>query len=410
MSQKQSTIERVPVWVIILTAATLAGIAMGLRQAMGLYLKPISDELGVGREAFSMAVAIANIIWGVMAPFSGAVSDRWGSGIVVVIGGLATSAGLWVLFSATSEVHLLISGVLLGIGVSGTGINALVGAVGRAAGPERRTAAIAKVGIGSGIGVLIAIPYTHFLISLLGWQASLMVLATTALVILPLAWPVSGRPAQVATARKQQTLGEALGEAFAHPSFWLLNAGFFVCGFHVVFYATHLPPYVADQGPRRLGRSRRADGRRIGNLIGTYLSGWWGQRYSKRYGLSLIYLGRAVVFIAFLNLPITPVTVIALSALLGIFWLSTIPLTSGLVATFYGSTWMTMLYGIVFLSHQLGSFLGAWAGGRIFDMVGSYDAMWGISVGLGVFAAIIHLPIREAPVPRVARENLLAAE
>ena len=300
MTQARPAIGRVPLWVIVLTAATIAGIAMGVRQSMGLYMKPVSDNLGLGIEPFSMSVAIANIVWGAAAPFMGGISDRYGSGIVVIIGGVATAAGLWMLFAATSDVELYISGALMGLGVSGSGINALVGAVGRAAGPDRRTEAIAKIGIGSGIGVLIAIPYTHFLMEWFGWQASLAILSATALLLIPLARPMSGRPKKVETGVKPQTLGEALSEAFAHPSFWLLNAGFFVCGFHVVFYATHLPRYVANQGMEAWVGVVGLMVVGLGNLIGTYISGWWGQRYSKKYGLSFIYFGRAVIFLGFL--------------------------------------------------------------------------------------------------------------
>lgn len=400
MSDKRPRIERLPIWAIILTCATVAAIGMGIRQAMGLYLKPMSDELGFGREVFSMAIAIANIVWGMAAPFTGAVSDKFGCGRVVLFGGVTTALGLWLMHTATTELHLYIAGIFLGFGVAGAGINALVGAAGRVASPDQRAAAVAKIGIGSGVGLLIALPYTHFLIEWLGWQVSLAVLASTALFILPLAWPVSGRPTTKQTGMKQQSAGAALKEAFAYPSFWLLNAGFFVCGFHVVFYATHLPSYVADLG---LDSSYGVIGLTvvgIGNLIGTYFAGLWGQHYSKKTGLSLIYFGRAVLFLGFLYLPMDGPTIVLMSATLGIFWLSTIPLTSTLVATFFGPTWMTMLYGIVFFSHQVGSFLGAWMAGYLYDLTQSYDAMWWISVALGLFAALIHLPIREQQVVR----------
>jgi predicted MFS family arabinose efflux permease len=400
VSQSKQAIDRLPVWVVIVTCATIVAISMGIRQAMGLFMKPLSGELGLGIEVFSMAIAIANIVWGMAAPFTGAVSDKYGSGRVVVFGALCTVGGLWLMYSATSALHLYISGVFLGFGVAGAGINSLVGAVGRAAPPDQRSAAIAKLGIGSGLGLLIALPYTHFLMETIGWQTTIAVLAATALIILPLAWPVSGRPIPTDTGIKPQSLGAALAEAFSHPSFWLLNLGFFVCGFHVVFYAVHLPSYVASQG---IDSSVAVIGLTvvgIGNLIGTYLSGQWGKKYSKKWGLSVIYLCRAIIFLGFLYLPIDGPTIIILSVVLGIFWLSTIPLTSSMVSVFYGPTWMTMLYGIVFLSHQIGSFLGAWSAGYLFDRTQSYDAMWWISVALGVFAALIHIPIAERPVRR----------
>ena len=392
-----------PLWVVVLAAATVAGIGMGVRQVMGLYMKPVTTDLGLGREAFGLAIALANIVWGVAAPFTGAISDKYGTGRVVAMGALATSIGIYLLYAAKSDADLLISGVFLGLGVAGAGVNATVGAVGRAATPETRTSAIAAIGMGSGIGILIALPYSHLLIEWLGWKTSLLVLSATALLILPLAWPLSGRPPEN-RADARQGLGDALRESFRHPSFWLLNAGFFVCGFHVVFYGVHLPAYVADQGlPNEVAVwALMLVG--LGNLAGTYLAGQWGRTRSKRLGLSFIYAGRALVFLGFLYLPITATTILVLSAALGLLWLSTIPLTSGLVATFFGARWMTMLYGLVFFSHQVGSFLGVWLGGYFFDRLKSYDAMWWISVALGLFAALVHLPIRERPVQRLAAE------
>lgn len=395
-------IERLPLWMILLAAAAVAGIGMGVRQSMGLYLKPVSLDLGLGREVFSLAIGIANIVWGISAPFTGAVADKYGTGRVVIFGALATALGILTLWSATSEWHLMASGLLLGFGVAGAGINAMVGAVGRAAKPEDRSAAIAFVGMGSGIGMLIAIPYAHGLIEVMGWKASLLVMAVTVLIMLPLAWTVSGKPQHaVAPGTKKQPAGEALKEAFAHPSFWLLNVGFFVCGFHVVFYATHLPAYVSDLQLEPWIAVAGLSAVGIGNLIGTYLSGQWGKRYSKRWGLSFIYVMRAVVFLGFLYAPINATTIILFSASLGLFWLSTVPLTSSLVATFFGPTWMTMLYGIVFFFHQVGSFLGVYMAGALFTATGSYDAMWWISVGLGLFAAAVHIPISEKPVTRL---------
>lgn len=390
-----------PLWLIVLAASTIAAIGMGLRQVMGLYLAPVTDTLGLGREAFALSIAIANIVWGLAAPVVGVVSDKYGAARVIVFGALATAIGLLLMCWARTDLHLVWSGVFMGLGIAGAGINATVGAVGRAAPAEERTAAIASVGIGAGLGMLLALPYTHLLMGALGWQTSLIVLAGTALVIVALVWPLSGQPGHQTAELVPQSAGEAVREAVRLPSFWLLNLGFFVCGFHVVFYATHLPPFVSDLG---LGPEIAVWGLTvvgIGNLAGTYLAGQWGRKLPKRYGLSLIYIGRALVFLGFLFLPMTGATVIVLSALLGVLWLSTVPLTSGLVATFFGPRWMTMLYGFVFLSHQAGSFLGVWLGGAIYDRLGSYDAMWWISVGLALFAALIHWPIVEKPVARL---------
>lgn len=390
-----------PLWLVVLAAAAVAAISMGLRQVVGLYMVPVTEGIGVGRSAFGLAIAVANIVWGLTAPVAGAVADKYGTGRIVLFGAATTVSGLLLLYAATSEVQLILSGVLLGLGVAGSGTGAMVGAVGRRAPPERRTQAIAAVGIGGGFGMLIALPYTHLLMEALGWQGSLVVLAVTAALMLPLALPLAGRPA--AGPHDAQRLGEALREAARHPSFWLLNAGFFVCGFHIVFYATHLPAFVADQG---LGPEVGVLGLAligVGNLLGTWLAGEWGRYWPQRYGLSLIYGLRAAMFVGFLALPITMTTVAALSFLFGMLWLSTVPLTSGLVATFFGTRWMTMLYGIVFLSHQAGAFLGAWLGGVIFDRLQSYDAMWWISIALGVLAALINVPIVEKPVARLAK-------
>jgi len=392
------------VW-IVMAAASIAAIGMGLRQVMGLYMKPISMDLGVGRQAFSLAIAVANIVWGLAAPFVGAVSDRYGAGRVAVMGALATATGLFLTYSASSESALLLAGVFLGLGVAGAGVNSMVGAAARAAPPELRTQAIAALGMGSGIGMLIALPYTHLLIEYLGWKSSLLVLVGTSLLILPLALAVAGRPVEPAGGAASQSMSEGLSEAFKWPSYWLLNAGFFVCGFHVAFYATHLPAFVADQNLDSKVAVIALTAVGVGNLIGTYLAGQSARYIPKRYGLSAIYFGRAILFAAFLVLPMTPVTVIVLSALLGLLWLSTVPLTSGLVGTFFGPQWMTMLYGIVFLSHQVGSFLGVWAAGLLYDATKSYDLMWWISIGLGVFAGLVHLPIRERAVIRPAEAN-----
>jgi predicted MFS family arabinose efflux permease len=331
----------------------------------------------------------------------GAISDKYGAGRTLVLGALFTMSGLFMMYSATSEMHLLISGVLLGIGIAGTGITALVGAVGRAVPAEKRAPALATLGMASGIGGFIAFPYTHFFMGSLGWQTTLLVILATISIIIPLAAVLAGKPSAGAGNIRQQTLSEAFGEAFKLPSFWLLVLGFFVCGFHVAFYATHLPAYVADKGLASSVAVWALTGVGIANIIGTYIGGQSGKIAEKRTSLAFIYFMRSFAFLGLLFLPTTEWTVIGISILLGFFWLATVPLTSALVATFFGAQWMSMLFGFVFLSHQLGSFLGVWLAGRLYDITKSYDTMWWLSIALALFAALIHLPIREKPVARL---------
>jgi predicted MFS family arabinose efflux permease len=391
-----------PLWLVVLSAGLIVGIAMGIRQVMGLYLSPMTQALGIGREPFSTALGIANLVWGIGAVFAGMVADRFGAGRVVVGGTLASMAGLYWMYAATSAFDLLVGGVLMGIGVSGTGLTALVGAAGRAAPPEKRTGALAALGMAAGIGGFIAFPYTHLLMDLFGWQVSLLLLLATTGIVIPLAWPLSGKPAAGSTLIDQQSLGDAIKEAFTHPSYLLLVIGFFVCGFHVAFYAVHLPAFVADKGLDASVAVTALTMVGLANLVGTYIAGQSGRFIEKRRGLSLIYFGRCFIFLGLLFLPITPTVIIVLSILLGLFWLSTVPLTSGLVAVFFGTRWMSMLFGVVFLSHQLGSFTGLWLAGYLYDATRSYDLMWWISIALGLFAAAVHWPIRERSVERLA--------
>ncbi len=393
-----------PLWLVLLAAGTIVGLAMGLRQVMGLYLKPLTEELGIGREPFSNAMAIANLTWGVLTIVAGGVADKYGAGRVLVVSGLATVASFYLLATAQSPLDLYVAGLLAGAGVAGTGVPALVGAVGRAAPAERRTAAIASLGMASGIGNLIAFPYAHVLIETIGWKGSLMAIAATCLLILPLAWPLAGRPTQSTEIVRSQTLVEAFREAFAHPSFWLLVSGFFVCGFHLAFYGVHLPAFVSDLGmPSWVGVwALMAVG--IANIIGTYAAGQSARFVERRVGLSFIYFMRSFAFLALLFLPLTPWLIIAISALLGLFWLSTVPLTSTLVGIFFGTQWMSMLFGFVFLSHQVGSFTGLLLAGTLYDATKSYDTMWWISIALALFAALIHWPIRERPVARLREQ------
>ncbi len=395
-----------PLWLLIVVVGTIVGISMGRAQSMGLYLPPLTQALGVGREPYALAMAVSQLLMGIGAPLSGGLIDKFGAGRVIVLCVLTTILGLWFMYIATSPMHLLISGALMGIGVSGTGVTSLVGTIGRLAPADKRLSAIASIGMAAGIGGFVSLPVMHFIMEAVGWKQSLVWLMVITATLIPLAYPLGGKPqVQQAGTMQAQSLKDALREAFSHPSYWLLTGGFFVCGFHVAFIMVHLPAFVADQGlPNWVGPfALSVVG--IANIIGTFLAGQSGKVVQKRQGLSLIYLARAVLFLGFIFIPASPASVIITCGLLGLFWLSTIPLTSGLVATFFGTTWMSMLFGFVFLSHQVGSFLGVWLAGRLYDMTGSYTAMWWISVALGVMAALINWPISEKPVARLSAQK-----
>ncbi len=382
------------VWVIV-------GLSMGRAQSMGLFLTPMTTALGVGRETFGLSMALSQLMMGLAAPLAGGLIDKHGAGRMVIASVLLTIIGLGLFYIASESWHLMLGGILMGAGVSGTGVTSLVGTIGRLAPPEKRLPAMASLGMASGVGGFMALPLIHVLIEQFGWQGALLWLIALTALLIPVAVPISGKPQPVEGAQRQQSAKEALSEAFAHPSFWLLVGGFFVCGFHVSFIMVHLPAFARDQGlPTWVGPyALSAVG--IANIIGTYLAGQSGKYIEKRRGLSLIYFGRAIIFAGFLVLPLTAWTVIGLCAALGLLWLATIPLTSGLVATFFGTQWMSMLFGIVFLSHQVGAFFGVWLAGRLFDTTGSYTTMWWLSIGLGVLAGLLNWPIQERGVARL---------
>ena len=390
-----------PAWVTITAACLITGLAMSLRQVMGLYLRPVTMDLSIGREPFSNAMALANLVWGFTAILFGFLSDKYGAGRTAATGVLCSMVGFFLITQASTGTGLLVAGVLLGLGSGGSGVTALVGAVSRAVPPAQRTAAIASLGMATGIATFLAYPYVHVLIESLGWRISLYTVAATIALTLPLTLFLGGKPQVAVTTVRAQTMIEAFREAFATPSFWLLTFGFFVCGFHVAFYSVHLPAYVQDQGLDAWVGVWALMAVGVANIIGTWLAGQSGRFFQKRTVLSGIYFARTALFLGLLVLPITPLTVIGTSAFLGLFWLSTIPLTSGLVGTFFGTSWMSMLFGFVFLSHQLGSFSGLILAGRLYDATHSYSLMWWISAGLGLVAGLLNLPIKERPVPRL---------
>jgi predicted MFS family arabinose efflux permease len=387
-------------WVILICGALILTLTTGLRQALGLFLKPMTMDLGVGREVFGFGIALQNLLWGLGSPFAGAVADRFGVVRVSALGGLFYAAGLLAMAFSTSGTTLVLGTLVIGIGLAGAGFSTVLGAVGRAAPPEKRSMALGIATAGGSFGQFAVVPYGHIVLDAFGWSMALIVLAGTALAMLPLSFGLSEGPRKTA-AQQTQTLREALAEAFRHPSYWFLVAGFFVCGFHVAFVVTHLPAYLADRAmPEWLGAWSLA---LVGlfNIIGSWGCGMLGGKHSKKGLLSILYFGRAIVFVIFIFMPLSPFSVLLFAGSLGLLWLGTVPLTSGLVAQMFGPAYMSMLYGIVFLSHQVGSFFGAWLGGKAYDLTGSYDLMWWLSVALGIFSGLVNLPIKEAPVARL---------
>ncbi len=384
-------------WVIILCGATAMTLSLGIRASFGLFLGPMSVDLGMGREAFAIALAAQNLLWGIVAPFAGAIADKYGPIRVCMVGGVVYAAGLVLAATGASVAVVQLGLTAVGIALGIAGFSVVLGAVGRAAPPERRSLALGIASAGGSFGQFAIVPVSQAFVTSYGWSTALVLLAAISFMLVPLAYGLGERKL---VPGMNQTIGEAVREASGHSGFWLLTAGFFVCGFQVTFVAVHLPAFIADKGlPAWLGAASLS---LIGlfNIVGTLIAGWLGGRYRKKYVLSLLYLLRSLAFVLFLMAPVSETSVLVFGAALGFLWLGTVPLTSGLVAQIFGPAYMSMLYGGVFLSHQLGSFLGAWLGGRVYDATGSYDAIWWASVALGIAAAILHAPIADRPLVR----------
>ena len=383
---------------VIVAGCLIAMLSFGPRSIMGLFLAPMTEARGWSREIFALSIAIQNIMWGIGQPLAGAIADRYGSGRVLAGGGVIYALGLALMAWAPSPAGLHVSaGVLMGLGMAAASFSIVLAAFGRRVPPEKRTL-VFGIGTAAGsMGQFVFAPFGQTLIVTYGWMQALMVLAALMLAIPVLAIAFAGRPTAVDITVRKQSLREALVEAFGHRSFNLLVAGFFVCGFQLAFITTHLPPYLVDMGlDVRLAAWALAF---IGlfNVFGSLASGWIGQIYSKPIVLALIYLARSAA-IAFLILtPPSAATVLTFAAVMGVLWLSTVPLTTSLVAIMFGPRYLATLSGMVFLSHQVGSFLGVWLGGRLYDQTGGYDVVWWLAVALGIFAAIVHWPIQERP-------------
>jgi predicted MFS family arabinose efflux permease len=384
---------------VLVAGCIVAIINFGIRSTFGLFTLPISEANQWPREIFSLGIAIQNLMWGVATPIAGMLADRYGAARVLIAGALFYALGIVVMSLATTPLMFHIGGgVIVGIGVALSSFGIVMAALGRIVPPEKRSWAFGLATASGSLGQFIFAPLTAAVISAYGWNNALFFLAAASLLIIIFALPmlVQNTVSSASTADETKlSMGQAIAKAFGHTSYLLLVAGFFVCGFQLAFVTVHLPPYLAEHGISKefAGLAMGAIG--LFNVIGSYSAGIIGGRGEKRVPLSLIYLLRSIVVAAFILTPITPVTTMLFTASLGVLWLSTVPFTMGLVTVMFGTRYMATLYGFAFLSHQVGSFLGVWLGGKLYDQMGNYDIVWWLSIGLGVFAAIVNLPIKE---------------
>jgi MFS family permease len=388
--------------VLIAVGCVIALVAFGPRSALGQFLAPLSFDRGWGREAFSFAIAIQNLLWGAAQPFAGAFADRFGPVRVLCAGAILYAAGLVGMATSTSVIGLdLTAGVMIGFGLAGCSFPMVIGALGKLVPDSWRGFAFGAGTAAGSFGQFLYSPLAHSLIQAFSWQTALLIFAGTMLLVLPLSLALATpSSAPVAGAAKPQSSRQALVEAFGHRSYVLLVLGFFTCGFQLAFVTVHLPSYLVDRG---LGAE--AGAWTIGliglfNIVGSLSAGWLSGKMPKRYLLSIIYFGRAAAIVGLITLPPSTASVLVFGAVTGLLWLSTVPPTSGLVALMFGTRWLTMLFGFAFFSHQVGGFLGVWLGGWAFEATGSYDVIWWLSVFFGVASAVINLPIVEKPVAR----------
>lgn len=397
MQQKRLSLTQV-----LLCGAAIVTLSMGIRHGFGLWLQPITQAQGWGRQEFAFAMAIQNLSWGFMGIFAGMVADKFGAFRVIILGAMIYSVGLMGMAWATDPwVFALFTGVIIGTAQAGTTYAVIYGVIGRNVPTERRSWAMGVAAAAGSFGQFLMVPVEGMLIGQMGWQSALLILAAAALLIVPLAWglrePAMNAPGQI---KRDQTIGQALREAFKYRSFQLLMAGYFVCGFQVVFIGVHMPSYLKDNGmaPQVASYALALIG--LFNVFGTYIAGTMGQKMAKKNILAFIYLARSVAIVLFLLAPLTPTSVYMFSMVMGLLWLSTVPPTNAAVAQIFGVAHLSMLSGFIFFSHQIGSFMGVWLGGYLYDKTGSYNTVWYLAVALGVFAALVNLPVRESPIAR----------
>ncbi len=398
--------QKTPAWqgalFVIVAGCLIAAIGFGVRSSLGLFLEPMTATRGWSRETFGLALAIQNLFWGLGLPIAGIVADKWGSSRIITFGAVVYALGLYGMSTAESGAALYIfAGVLSGIGIAFSAFSLALAAMVRVVGPNRRSLILGLGTAAGSFGQVVFSPLAQGLIESFGWSSALIYLALFVLGLIPLAFLLPHQREGATTQVVEQSLRDALHEAFAHRGFVLLTTGFFVCGFHVAFITVHFPAYIRDQGldPSIGAWSLSLIG--LFNIVGSLLAGFIGQRYSKRLSLSTIYFLRALLIFILLMSPKTPFVIMGFASLMGILWLSTVPLTTGIIAQVFGVRYMATLFGIVFLSHQIGSFIGVWLGGLLYDNTGSYNGMWWAGVVLGIIAGLIHMPIDEKPLARL---------
>lgn len=395
---------------VLFATGVVLTLAMGIRHGFGFWLQPISQAHGWTRENFSMAIAVQNLMWGVFGPFAGMAADKWSTSKVLFTGAILFALGLaWMAFATDAILFIIGSGVLIGAALACTTFGAVSGIIGRTAPEAKRSWAFGISAAASSFGQFLMMPVDQQLIQHTGWQNALLILAAVLLLLMiPMAWRLREPPREVHTGPQQSTM-EAVREAFSHKPFLFLLAGYFVCGFQLVFIGVNMPAYLKDQGlldPSLAVIALSLIG--LFNIFGSYFAGQLGGKFPKRFLLSTIYLSRSIAIALFVLTPISSVSVYIFSAAMGVLWLSTVPLTNGVIAGIFGVKYLSMLSGFVFFSHQLGSFIGAWLGGYMYTKNGNYDAVWMIVIALGMFAALINLPIDESAIERDGAARLPA--
>ena len=390
---------------VLICGAMIVTLSMGIRHGFGLWLQPITQDRDWSRETFAFAIAIQNLVWGFSGIFAGIVADRFGALKVIVVGAILYALGLMGMGHANTPLLFgLATGVLIGVAQAGTTYAVVYGVIGRNVPEDKRSWAMGITAAAGSFGQFLMVPIEGFAIRSFGWQEALTLLGVAALVMVPLAWGLREPGFSGATPpKREQTVVQAVVEAFKYPSFQLLMAGYFVCGFQVVFIGVHMPSYLKDKGlsPEVASYALALIG--LFNVFGTYTAGVLGQKLAKRKILAAIYLARSVAITLFLLAPLTPLSVYLFASVMGFLWLSTVPVTNATVAQIFGVAHLSMLSGFVFFSHQIGSFLGVWLGGVLYDRTGSYDIVWYIAIALGVFAALVNLPVKERAIVRNPR-------